>query len=107
MSSLQLRTQYHYFILSRNEVETDSLRRAAGRGCYVGQELVERIDSRGSHAPKRLCRLVERNGITPLDTLDLSAITSTAWRNLAASGPMIEITSRLIAILPQPSHRLL
>ena len=50
-----------------------------GKGCYVGQELVERIDSRGSHTPKRLCRLVERNGITPLDTLDLSAITSTAW----------------------------
>ena len=50
-----------------------------GKGCYVGQELVERIDSRGSHVPKRLCRLVERDGATPLSTLDLSAITSAAW----------------------------
>ncbi len=50
-----------------------------GKGCYVGQELVERIDSRGSHAPKRLCRLVERDGATPLSTLDLGAITSAVW----------------------------
>ena len=27
------------------------------KGCYVGQELVERIDSRGGNVPKRLCLL--------------------------------------------------
>ncbi len=47
-----------------------------GKGCYVGQELVERIDSRGSNVPKRLCRLVERDSVAPIDILDLSAITS-------------------------------
>jgi folate-binding protein YgfZ len=27
------------------------------KGCYTGQELVARVDSRGGHAPQRLCRL--------------------------------------------------
>jgi folate-binding protein YgfZ len=27
------------------------------KGCYPGQELVERMDSRGAEAPRRLCRL--------------------------------------------------
>ena len=27
------------------------------KGCYPGQELVERMDSRGSMAPRRLCRV--------------------------------------------------
>lgn len=28
------------------------------KGCYPGQELVERMDSRGSMAPRRLCRVI-------------------------------------------------
>lgn len=32
------------------------------KGCYVGQELVERIDSRGGNVPKRLC-LLEFDGV--------------------------------------------
>lgn len=28
------------------------------KGCYPGQELVERMDSRGSTAPRRLCRVI-------------------------------------------------
>jgi folate-binding protein YgfZ len=43
------------------------------KGCYPGQELVERMDSRGADAPKRLCRL-------PAGTYDPATVevTSTA-----------------------------
>ncbi len=34
------------------------------KGCYTGQELVARIDSRGGHVPRRLCGLV---GAAPLE----------------------------------------
>jgi folate-binding protein YgfZ len=32
------------------------------KGCYPGQELVERMDSRGSMAPRRLCRVTCASG---------------------------------------------
>ena len=33
------------------------------KGCYPGQELVERMDSRGSMAPRRLCRVTCASGV--------------------------------------------
>ena len=33
------------------------------KGCYPGQELVERMDSRGSMAPRRLCRVNCASGV--------------------------------------------
>jgi folate-binding protein YgfZ len=33
------------------------------KGCYPGQELVERMDSRGSMAPRRLCRVICAPGV--------------------------------------------
>ncbi len=41
------------------------------KGCYTGQELVARIDSRGGNVPRRLCRLVPLDGgtIDPGDRL--------------------------------------
>ena len=33
------------------------------KGCYPGQELVERMDSRGSMAPRRLCRVICASGV--------------------------------------------
>ena len=33
------------------------------KGCYPGQELVERMDSRGSTAPRRLCRVICASGV--------------------------------------------
>jgi folate-binding protein YgfZ len=33
------------------------------KGCYPGQELVERMDSRGSTAPRRLCRVICAPGV--------------------------------------------
>ncbi len=37
------------------------------KGCYVGQELVERIDSRGGNVPKRLCLLRFDGAAVPTD----------------------------------------
>ena len=37
------------------------------KGCYPGQELVERMDSRGSTAPRRLCRVNCASGTHPQD----------------------------------------
>jgi folate-binding protein YgfZ len=35
------------------------------KGCYTGQELVARIDSRGGHAPRHLERLRMNHGVAP------------------------------------------
>jgi len=37
------------------------------KGCYPGQELVERMDSRGSMAPRRLCRVICASGTLAQD----------------------------------------
>lgn len=37
------------------------------KGCYTGQELVARVDSRGDHTPRRL-RIVSGSGIVPTAT---------------------------------------
>lgn len=37
------------------------------KGCYVGQELVERIDARGGNVPKRLCLLRLDGDVVPTD----------------------------------------
>ena len=39
------------------------------KGCYPGQELVERMDSRGSMAPRRLCRVSCAAGTHPQDEI--------------------------------------
>ncbi len=54
------------------------------KGCYVGQELVARIDSRGSATPKRLCRIVGSGPTLPAagtpiigpDEIELGELTS-------------------------------
>jgi folate-binding protein YgfZ len=35
------------------------------KGCFTGQELVARIDSRGGHVPRHLCRLIAEPGPVP------------------------------------------
>lgn len=77
------------------------------KGCYVGQELVARIDSRGSNTPTRLCRLrVEAGAHTGLgpavdatvevDGEDAGSITSVAateggWLALAYIKRKVEV----------------
>jgi folate-binding Fe-S cluster repair protein YgfZ len=50
------------------------------KGCYPGQELVERMDSRGAGAPVQL-RIVSRDGLAPgarieIDGRDVGTVTS-------------------------------
>ncbi|MGI9624737.1 MAG: YgfZ/GcvT domain-containing protein [Acidimicrobiales bacterium] len=41
------------------------------KGCYVGQELVARIDSRGGNVPRRLCGVVGSAGFVAGDTVSV------------------------------------
>ncbi|MCL5947775.1 MAG: hypothetical protein M1420_01225, partial [Actinobacteria bacterium] len=61
------------------------------KGCYVGQELVERIDARGSRSPQRLCGMVSiaeepamrqpdiRGVSVTQDGRPVGTVTSAAW----------------------------
>lgn len=53
------------------------------KGCYPGQELVERMDSRGASAPRRLCTLNVPAGTAPgapivHDGVEVGTVTSVA-----------------------------
>lgn len=50
------------------------------KGCYPGQELVERMDSRGSTAPRRLMRLPSRMGASLNDVGAAPTVTAAAGR---------------------------
>jgi folate-binding protein YgfZ len=50
-----------------NETGLTPLAVSFTKGCYVGQELVERIDSRGGNVPKRLCLLRLDGTVVPPD----------------------------------------
>ncbi len=71
------------------------------KGCYTGQELVARVDSRGNNTPRKL-RLVRGSGPTPgpevFDTIvgDAGRLTSAApdgdgWVALAYLGRAVEV----------------
>jgi folate-binding protein YgfZ len=54
------------------------------KGCYTGQELVARIDSRGGNVPRHLRLLVAAAPLTPgedltLDGTSVGQVTSAAW----------------------------
>ena len=56
------------------------------KGCFTGQELVARIDSRGGHVPRHLRGLLVRAAERPaagapvlVDGADVGSVTSTAW----------------------------
>ncbi len=55
------------------------------KGCYTGQELVARIEARGSNVPRRLCGVVcEASWLSPGDLLvsgesQAGEVTSVAW----------------------------
>ena len=61
------------------------------KGCYTGQELVARIDSRGSHVPRRLRGLrfsgpVEAGAELSLDGRTVGAVTSVAHGDRREAG---------------------
>ncbi|MGI9032757.1 MAG: YgfZ/GcvT domain-containing protein [Acidimicrobiales bacterium] len=56
------------------------------KGCYTGQELVARIDSRGGNVPRHLCGVIMPDGVRApagaalrADGRDVGALTSVAW----------------------------
>src|SRR4029079_16799682 len=73
------------------------------KGCYPGQELVERMDSRGASAPRQLRRLASADG-SPLasgaavtvDGRDVGRVTSAAGgAALALVGAAVEVVAQV------------
>jgi hypothetical protein len=59
------------------------------KGCYPGQELVERMDSRGSSAPRRVMRVQVPEGTAPgdpylIDGYEVGTVTSVAGTDALA-----------------------
>lgn len=59
------------------------------KGCYPGQELVERMDSRGARAPRHVCRVDVAPGTAPgdsivVDGVEVGVVTSVAGRRALA-----------------------
>jgi len=56
-----------------------------GKGCYIGQEIVERVRSRAGHGPKRFSLLSSQARLSPGDSLmdsegkTVAALTSSFW----------------------------
>jgi folate-binding protein YgfZ len=71
------------------EVGLDDVAISFTKGCYPGQELVERMDSRGSTAPRHLVVLDKRDGDEPgaavsHDGAPIGVITSVGSRQVLA-----------------------
>jgi folate-binding protein YgfZ len=92
--------------------ETGVLRQSVNftKGCYVGQELVERIDSRAATTPRRLVRLVDfavvdvgvgGNDVDGLSDLELGALQG--HELLAAAGDDQAVSGGTETVSPSPS----
>jgi len=69
------------------------------KGCYPGQELVERMDSRGASAPRQLRRLASADGsplasgtAVTLDGRDVGRVTS------ASGGAALALVGRAVDV---------
>jgi tRNA-modifying protein YgfZ len=91
--------------------ETGVLRQSVNftKGCYVGQELVERIDSRAATTPRRLVRLVDfavvdagvgGNDVDGLSDLELGALQGV---ELHAAAPDDQAVGGTETVSPSPS----
>jgi hypothetical protein len=54
------------------------------KGCYPGQELVERMDSRGAEAPKALRRVPAPAGAVPGDPVMVDGVEVGTYTSVAA-----------------------
>ncbi len=67
------------------------------KGCYVGQELVARVDSRGNNTPRKVRLLRMQGGAVPLAgaavTLDGAAVGSITRAAVAAGGEVVALAS--------------
>jgi folate-binding protein YgfZ len=78
------------------------------KGCYTGQELVARIDSRGSNTPRRLRGLVlEGEAVPPagavvvVEGAEAGAVTSAAW-SLTLGAPVALAYAKRGTAVPGP-----
>lgn len=85
-----------------SELDTSTIPAAAGivsasvdfeKGCYVGQELVARVDSRGNNTPTRLCSLSVAGTTASLAGGDL-VVDGTVIGTITSATPTSEGTSR-------------
>lgn len=90
------------------------------KGCYTGQELVARVDSRGSNTPRRL-RIVSGTGPAPSPASELTADAKTAgvltsvaptddgWvalayiRRSALDRTILDLDENTVSVRPTPS----
>ncbi len=84
------------------------------KGCYVGQELVARVDSRGSNVPRRNCRIdadgpLEAGAGVVADGVDVGTVTSVAGRQAIArisrkvdEGAVVEIAGVRAVVVSDP-----
>jgi folate-binding protein YgfZ len=76
------------------------------KGCYPGQELVERMDSRGSMAPRRLCRVLCAPGVKAGDEVVVNNETVGVYTTVAGVNALalikrgVEISDPFGKILP-------
>ena len=76
------------------------------KGCFTGQELVARMDSRSSAAPRylRLLTLENRVGLAPGDQItssdgaEIGTVTSVAWDELAGTTVALGYIKRAVAM---------
>jgi folate-binding protein YgfZ len=71
------------------------------KGCYTGQELVARIDSRGGNAPRPIRRLVIDGRVAAGDAVDVDGkvvgpLTSAAWSEERAATVALAVVPRAI-----------
>lgn len=73
------------------------------KGCYTGQELVARIDSRGNNVPKRLLSVVFDDGSVPLPGTELrvdddvvGSVTSASHSLMLDAGVALAYVSRTV-----------
>ncbi|MEY4401235.1 MAG: hypothetical protein RL072_1100, partial [Actinomycetota bacterium] len=80
------------------------------KGCYPGQELVERMDSRGSTAPRRLMRLPRRpaatsTGVaTPVDSAVATAGAPYALADGTVIGQCTSVAGDFALVMVQRAH---
>jgi folate-binding protein YgfZ len=85
--------------------ETGLVERAVSftKGCYTGQELVARIDSRGGNVPRRLRGVVVAGDALPpvgaavsVEGKDVGSLTSVAWSAARSAAVALAFVGRAV-----------
>ncbi len=75
------------------------------KGCYPGQELVERMDSRGAEAPRSLRILIAPDGATPGDpVVDDAGVEVGTYTSVGPDGLALGYVKRSVTLGDPPAH---